>query len=491
MVQLANAQQLKEISDTSWIRQSLFIPTVSDGSYRGNIVSNNSRTSSQRGAQSFSYQTLTIADTGLGGNKSMNPKPQFTEFADQNMRTLLCNTVDNGVPGPADSLGIGRYYAEAYDANASRIYMQFGLPAYNSLFNFLTTFYDTSHADLANSGKVGGGIFGFIGAYIGLVLNITLIPELAIFNFLYKTSIKAVADLQNRPLSKFYYCKPAMALYWSEVSTILNAIAVNMQLTSSLLESQINRDNKDGPAISISSEEQNDINIMNGILPGIFMSNNCLDIRMAANRYQRKADAHKRIISNIRNNKGLVTDEQVYNELQGYFREGLGAKGEIKAPMTMSEYLGGYLKSAAGTLSYLIDALIDETANTEGDKAPDKVSEESSKEKTNELGFFSGLNKHLSEYADFMSAEASDGSNFVSFIVDWENHVSESFSNSTKESGIAATMNQTSRGARDKWFNVANGNVAGGNFVADMVGKVASAVTDLTKSALDMVGFSG
>ena len=224
MALLTNPQLLKEIPNSGWVRQSLFVPNrkvrIERSSAKGRFVF----------GSMFSYQTLNFSDTSLGGNRSINPKPQFTKFADPNLPSLLAATNNSGNPSATQSMGMGRYYSEAIDDNAQRIFLQFGVPAYNSLSNFFTTFYDRGHANMANSGTMADGLLFSIGKYAGFLIAWTIVPALSLAALFYSTGKKALFSILDVPLSKFYYMKPTMPLYWNTVTIISNALAVNMKL---------------------------------------------------------------------------------------------------------------------------------------------------------------------------------------------------------------------------------------------------------------------
>ena len=71
-------------------------------------------------------------NSALGGNIGMNPKPQYTRYADirSSSRAMKWNetTVETG-----KDLGMGRYYSEAIDDHAQLVHFEFGVPKFNSL----------------------------------------------------------------------------------------------------------------------------------------------------------------------------------------------------------------------------------------------------------------------------------------------------------------------------------------------------------------------
>ncbi len=482
-----NIQQLGELTDTSWIRQAMFLPA------RGK----NARTANFSRAQNYSFNNLVFEDTSLGGNRSINPLPQFTKFADLTLPSLLTKNVDTGNPGSAQSMGMGRYYNEIINANAQRIFLQFGIPTYNSLGNFLTTFYDPAYGNMTNNGVIGGSdLLYTISKYLSFITIWAVIPELALVNFLYGTSKKLIADLYRIPLSKFYYVKPTMFLYWSSVTTIVNALMVNMKLAQGVFPGDLNRNANSEVTMDKTTADTytNEIKILNQILPDIFLdTTGGVDIRKVATRFQRLSDAHETAILTIKNSG--IDEALIEAKLKAYLADP-SLYWELKNPMNMKEYAKGYVDSVSGQGKYLIDNLIVEffEGNVKGREASDV------KDKP-QVGFFdaikhdtiqlwTGINQHLGEYYNFAKAEARDGGAFVSFIVDYEARVGESFDNRTKESDLASQMNETSRNVRDKMHDFANGNIGDG-LISNTIETVIGAAQSVLSGIANSVGLSG
>ena len=116
----------------------------------------------------WSTANFKFVDTTLGGHIAINPRPQFTRYADvragnriyNNPQALTLETRSLGI-------GIGRYYSEAIDDNAETVYLQFGVPKFNSLINFFTRAISYEDAYIATHGrypvgytigKVAGGL---------------------------------------------------------------------------------------------------------------------------------------------------------------------------------------------------------------------------------------------------------------------------------------------------------------------------------------------
>jgi len=492
-----NSQMLGELEDVNWIRQSMFLPK------RINI--GNGSVANFTNKLNFSYGSLSFEDTSLGGNRSINPLPQFTRHADITLPSLLTRNVSTGSPSPIESMGMGRCYNEIFNQNASRIYLQFGIPVYNSLGNFLTTFYDPAYGNMTNSGVIGGSdLLYTIGKFVGFISIWAVVPELALINFLYSTGKKFVADLLKIPLSKFYYVKPTMFLYWSSVTTIVNALMVNMKMAQGVLPGDLTRDENKQPEFREEKklqEYQAEMKILNKIMPDIFLDTvGGINIRRVATRYQRLEDAHYRAIRQIRDSG--IDELSVISRLQNYYNNPT-QHWDLKNPMGEKEYAESYIASSSGQGKYLIDNLIvdfftgDDGKVTTASRDGEKVSAE----KSTQIGVFdaikhditqlwNGINQHLVDYYNFASAEARNGGAFVSFIVDYDPRIQTSFNNNTRESDLANTMNETSRNIRNKLHDLSDGNL-GDNMLADTLEGIISTAKSFLSGVANSMGLSG
>jgi hypothetical protein len=483
---------VKDKINTEWIRQALFVPE------RKGHSESNTRASEMRYSQQFSYSSLCFADTSIGGNRSINPRPQFTKGADHNLPSLLARECNDGNPTKESTMGMGRYYAEAIDSNASRIFLQFGVPVHNSLGNFYTTFYDPMHGNMANSGTVGGGLLSSVAKFIGYITVWALVPELAILSLMYGTAKKAYRDWRHQPLSKYYYMKSAMPLYWTTVTTIVNALSVNMKLSQGFEAGELKREANEGSQYKATPKQNATVMVeLSKILPDIMMNDEGgIDIRMVASRYQRLADAHERAWYKIRSE--VDTEEKAAQMIKAYIE---GGRYDLNDTKKMKDYLSDYLQTA-GKGRHLIDKMIDtaesNTKVTDSTKVADDivskgmaaVSDAAESAIIGTQALWTGIMEHLSDYAKVAQAEARDGSAFISYIVDWESTVRESFSNRTRESDVASKMNETSRSARGKLFDIGNGNIAD-NIVADSLESIVSLVGEVVGGFGSALGLSG
>ena len=473
---------LGEIKDSDWVRQSMLLPT------RGGRST--ARTADIVRVQQYSSGSLVFADTSLGGNRSINPRPQFTKQADPNLNSLLTDNTGLGAANHTTSMGMGQYYAEAVEAQAERIYMQAGIPAFNSLSNVFSMFYDPEIATLANKGTVKSLLYS-VGKYASYMVFWEVHAALSVGRLLNK----AVASTVSAPLSKFYYMRSSMPLYWSAVTVITNAVMVNMGLAQPTGNEP--GDNATGGPSEFGGN-LNDAETMHKLLPLIMRGNTGgIDIRAVATRYQVLADAHAEALEKIASSYTDSADLQA--KLEAHYNRDPSSYVETGRALSTKEYMELYKKSAAAEASDLDPELPQaafEPKDTEAggastaDTAATSAYARAYAERNETSNLFTGVWDHLTKFKSFVDAERHGGSDFVSFIVNPVEGVTESWSNTTRTSSIADTMNQTSSENRSRLFNIAGGNI-GDNPVINTIEAIAGGVKDIISGGLESFGIAG
>lgn len=455
-------------SDRNWVRQAFFIPGdlyVSRKDAKRNLLL--ARNSEFKG-RTFNSAELKYTDTTLGGNFVINPKPQFTRWADPKLPGLA-----------SSSMGMGEYYSEAIDDNKQMVHMQFGVPEYNSLTNFFTRFYDHEMGDMVNTGDAHAFSFQ-AGRAAGFLLTLPLQALFGISNVVNKIAKMAFGN----PSSKFYYMKPTMPLYWSTVSTLVNKIAVNMGITEGpeptnvgyekTSTEDIKKDEKMNYSDGLNSSE---IEIINNLLPNFMRGNGGIDIYAVANRAQRLANQHHRKMKEIGDAGG---DFDSYSE-------------------RVTAYLNSRINPPRYDEDYTLPTYMDEfyKRGPVGSKQPDEqvspVSENTAIDAQAAAAAYGAKRIEVVkawEDPDYLTAELQDGSAFVTFGVDYAGSASESFSNSTKKSDIASSINSASSTARSMDFNFASGNITD-NFIGNAVEGVFGAISSFVKGGLASINLGG
>lgn len=420
------------IKDKDWLKRSFMVSSRAI----------NAQDMFRREATEASFK---FTDTTLGGNFAINPPPQFTSSADIKVPSRF-----------TESAGMGRYYSEALDDRGELIHMRFGVPQYNSLTNFFTNFYNTTSASLANKGRAPN-LFYSIGKVIGFVISIPAIPIIwanNVINFLSKTQS-----------SKYYYLKPAMPLYWNAVSTMVNAIGVNMGVIGRVMSDGENEIRKNDPT---QLEETVNINkTMSGadlsIYSEVYRKDGGIDIYAMATRAQRMAARNRKRMQEAVDNSNGWDDVQ---------QRIIDANTELvtndKPAIEFSKYIESYHKTLTSNYN----------SSTEGNIDAELVGEN-----FDSIGSGTG-------FGEYLEAELSDGSQFVTFRTDYVGSVNESFTNSVGESSLASSLNSTTSSGRSARFSLADGNFGDGLLGGTLTG-IVNAAKSVVSGTLDELNIQG
>lgn len=420
------------LNDTSWARQAFLI---SGASRYLDIVDQQNRT--------VSSAQFKFTDTALGGNFAINPPAQFTKYADlkpQNISRLSAGK------------GMGRYYSEAIDDNSQIIYMRFGVPKFNSLTQFFTSFYNTGAGQLARTGRAMGAFY-LIGRAAGFVVSVMnwRIIGLQLLGIMGRFVLE-------KPSSRFYYLKPTMPIYWNMVQTIVNQWAVNRGIVPRLAGSDAQAKLGDQYQFDDAAKAN-----LHALLPSIFNKDGSIDVYAAATRAQRLQRLQMKVLQQAYN----ADQFDLTQKIQQIFGSSISDPGATDHLTYMSRWVGIQMGSPQqpGTDPNVPSGndAIESVDNTEAGNR----------------GFL-----------EFLGAEMDDGGAFAGFRVNATGPVAESFSSQVVESELAQKLNSISSESRSKVFDFAGGNIAGGAFGAVIQG-IGSAIHDTVTGVMDSLNVSG
>lgn len=414
--------------------------------------------------RTFSTAELKFTDTTLGGSYAINAKPQFTQYADIRAEGRLADRRETSLGAVNGKLGLGSYYSEAIDDNNQLIHLRFGVPNYNSLTQFFTGFYNVHAGRLARTGRAStffGAAAETAGFVFGVVAQITFFPLLAVHALGYVGNF-----FFGKKTSKFYYLKPTMTPYWAAVGSMVNKIAVGRGLFPVSLRREKNQ--------TINTSYQLDSTVLKNLssmMPDVFSPDGGYDIYAAANKAERYRVASDRRLYEAFN-KGTATD--FYGVVQ--------AEGQNKLNKLDGTHSGfGGLRNAIRQFITAPSTFITPSANENADTSgPEKDLRADGNKDSNFVQKFLG----------YLTNELNDGAAFATFRVDYTGSVSESFSNSVRESDISSKANSVASQARSTKFTFAGGNVVGGALGA-AVGVATDVVGGFITGTLDSMQFSG
>lgn len=393
--------------------------------------------------------------TAPGMNMAVNPKPQFTRYADIRSKGKITSRADittqQHLTGEFGA-GMGRYYSEAIDDNAQRIFLRFGVPKYMPLLFWMTKAFDINSAVMQNRGVISSALLTGVNI-VSTVFAVVAAPLLAVGMFL------ANACINN---NRFYSVNPTMYLYWAAVEDILNSLVTRRTLLPHILteyafkvDAKINQEQN----INI-----NTVDTLNKLLPGIVDSKGRISVFALA----LKAQSIFNDVLNTDYEKGQSNNSSL--DFTNY-------------PLSGTQSLEGhdtYVSNKQGDASFFTKYLFRNAYELLGHKdAKTNISEQdkaSIKNMTNTDPFFTTTNGELintkvdpnkketlddklaanvkakkstwDNYKEYLLAELSEGAAFAVFNVEHTGSVGESFSNSFMANPIEATFNSISSKAR-------------------------------------------
>lgn len=423
--------------------------------------------------RNYSTALFKYTDSSLGGSLAINPRPQFTRYADIRVKGIVSGRRDTTLDAEG-KLGMGRYYSEAIDDTSQVINLRFGMPEFNSLTSFFTGFFNSSLARVARTGRTDPGFFFTLGQAVGLVVNLVYWPLLA----LHVIGVAAKFALKMNA-SRFYYLKPAMPVYWQAVTTMVNQIAVNRGLFPI---DGLDTGGAGGITDTTAKIGKEGMKVISDIMPDIFKANGDgssdsftggIDMYAVANRAGRLKQRFEKDLAE----KLHAGDEASLFAFAKSIVTGAVAV-EPKPGRTLNEIIAKWASSEAGMVT-----------NTADGAVPSHETEMSLRQRPGEPGV--AEKPTPSGFLEYLRAEYDDASQFASFRVDYTGPADESFSNSVTESDLASKFNNLSSQGKAAQFTFAGGNIAGGTAIGDLAQGALGAVKDFAKGALDMFQMSG
>ena len=269
------------IKDKDWVRSSFMLAVNRWKPDEGRLNKENKEW------LYFTTANYKAANTSLGGNVTINSLAQYTRYCDLPRGGLSYSDVKGTYRDKSMAGGMGRYYSEAIDDWSMKVAFRFGMPEYKGLITFFTSFYDVGAAMLGRQGRLTKGLF-YTGAKI--ITSLIALP-LTVMVWVGE----AVQWLSNRPSTRYYNLKPAMALYWQRVNLIANMMAANMGLTPR--DPRLTDPDKKNGAADLDSRfsqgysEKKDssyaFEFFKESYPNMFMKHGGIDIYYMANKYER------------------------------------------------------------------------------------------------------------------------------------------------------------------------------------------------------------
>lgn len=284
--------------------------------------------------------------TATGDNKFINPLPGFGLNTDPHPKPLMENRLGNQ----------GRYYKRIHNDNALSVTLTAGVAEFTGMITFILNMFDYSAAIMANKGRAPTWAF-YIGQAAGAI---AFWPAQII-----ATSFNFFEYLSNTPKNKWYYCKPAMGMYFTAAQGIFNdlMIAAGYALTVLPNDRQDQGNTKKGDRdfngggekgyIKDSQAARNNASYLNSLFPDAINKDGTIDIMKVSTRGVRKFRYFMKKVKDLDNNISIRSVEQkdtaIENILDDLMRDSsfVNANGGFTSGMSTSQYLMEELKTVA------------------------------------------------------------------------------------------------------------------------------------------------
>ena len=440
---LTSADVTERIKDSSWVSHSMMTRSLEYEAGDDML-------------RFFSSADLKFEDTSLGGNYVINPRPQFTRYADPRAKGIMSGVSDVSVAEDKGRFGMGHYYAEAIDDTHQTIHLRFGLPEFNSMLGYVRNFFNNGLNRLASRGRVTPGISDFLYYGSKLIVGWSF-KALHLIEYALKTVTSFFAFVAKVPGSKYYYLRPTMVVYWAAVNNMVNMIASYRGWTNFTGDiTNPDLDNKTRIKSEIKTEEDKQAgNYMHQFMPDIFSETGYINVYQAATRAGRLRLAVNNEINDAMEKSGSIEDFKKFTE-DFLDNKRMYDKAEL-AGSTLDMAWDAYRKSGFGDSKESgPDSLLS------NEKAMRSSANESSERQDPTKPPKGHFGQDLSNWAKHTLAINKDAAEFATFRVDHTGSVEESFQSSTGETDIAQKFNSASAQGRAAKFSLFGGNIDGG-----------------------------
>lgn len=404
-----------------------------------------------------------FTSTAPGMNMAVNPKPQFTRYADPRVQgkiggrpsiDSLSNALTVGTQGYSTGLGMGRYYSEAFDDNQQRIFLRFGVPKYIPLLLWIYKSFDVDKVVLQNRGVITSTLLTAIGV-VAKIFAIMTAPLLAFGMF--------AANVITQS-SRFYSVKDTMYTYWCTVENILNQMAARRTMIPHVLQDYTFRlDSRVG------TEQRPTKKFLEGIseiLPDVInpetgrISVFSLALRsQAAFNRMKQADLERNQSQTISSDfkgypeTGDDTHDTYFTNKKGeatWFTKNLFERAYKLLVDNNKDNEVNLDQDNTTNQSSLMD--FDPTYTDENGKILSPKVDKNNPEDSVEKQIIANAEKKKSQwdkYKEYMMSELSEGAAFAVFNVEYTGSIGESFSNSFGSNPLESTFNSISSKARN------------------------------------------
>lgn len=461
MAQDVNSKTEKEIYfedkvtliDSSWIKSAFMVN-------RFDVVNAN------RINLYFSKADGKYTDSSIGGGIAINPKPQYTRYADPRRKGRGAGREDVSTSNINSNIGMGRYYSDAHDDTAQLLTMTFGVPEFQSMFSFFSRAIDYPSSVKVNQGRTPYLYYG--AKFISTTAVFISFPLLSVAIYLGGFMKELVLGASD---TRYYTMKPDMMSYWDTVNSLVTYMAVERGIVIPMLMPPKD-DTKIGIPVTIDSESLDELR---KLAPNIITNNNYINVYAIATK------AHRKILNVFKSETEALLKKNTMSKEE--FNATVNS--EVSDPVVDSNMFENDQKTIMKLDSY-------HDVPTEEQDTAEVAASSTDPKNINMQGEDGRIDKlpsendrsYLKDMVEYFETTVKSGGSHAIFRVEYLGSTTDSFSNSLKDIPAKEVLNGLGTRARDIRFSLSGGNVLG-----DAIDSVRQAATDVITGTLDGLTF--
>lgn len=437
-------KNMKEL-DTQWASNAFFIKpsSMKETDYR---------------FKAWTSADESVFNSRLGGNLVINPRPQYTRYADIRSKGLRTDVRDVSLASTHASYGMGRFYGRQIQDTQEVLTIRAGLVHYSSLGRFMRLMFDDDYAYFVNTGKTRSKFLKVVGQIIGTIIGFYAFGMAGLMII----GIRTLAGYFGMKTSRFSSFRPEPLMYWSAANSILNNILVNEGFVRTTKKDSDDRSGSPEGGDPIEQGGGQYLQKLHELMPDVFIGEFGVDLFAIATKSQRLSDKMFRERSSVEESMGLI----------GYISQQTGGPEiyyEGKTPLSLPDFVRKHT-----TFSYFVD-------DSEGG-GDFTLNPKESGTANAEKGEGTSEPPDKDSYFEYFGAVRQQGADFISFRVDHIKSMSESFSTTVGESEISIKLNSASAASRETRFMLAGGNLGDGA-IADAVESTIGGIGEVLSQA--------
>lgn len=458
--------------------------------------------------------------TSVGDNRYINPMPQFSPATDPRYQRFM-----NSKEG-----GMGTQFKRVFEDNFSLLTITAGVAEFSGLLSFITTMFNPASAIMANKGRSPSWAFYFMEA----VGTIAFWPMQVL-----SIGLQFLSFLTDSPRNQFYYVKPSMGHYLSGAQNFFNDLMVSLGYINPVLPGSTTTAWETGESLyglGPMNNKSDQISRLQSMFPNAVDKDGTIDLAVLVSKGSRKyrymLDELKKLdemsgdtedkfdhmqktmegltYSNVSETRGIGTAEYrklEENSVSKYREESAFGEGsypeESSAYFRSKAYANVYnpedgvssanpgATSALDTSGSVTPGAPPSTSPSDSAQPPSSATPSAgggaptveSAEAQNKVNYDSNILDHgwNKEVQSLVKAGWQGGFDAITWRVEHQGAVTDSFSNSATESPMASKFNGMVKSANDFKFD-AGGGKTGLPGLDTVISWVTDGITGLASS---------